>query len=260
MAMTEDEFTAGAIDLLARWGVHVARVPTAKGVKDVKTPDLRGSGGPDLYAVELKQRDSDRVLDRMPAALDPHVVQVLPPLAMSRDQAVQSCIRECVHQLRGEANTTFRIGWVHCEGFDSDTDQVQLQNSFLGTEYLSDRGIGGRAYSCHFFLESDFWRYRTELDGAIVSRQVTHDQVNVSVLLNPHSPRSDRLRSSAFIAALGPAALVDVVAEEAERTCLIADCAIDRRDADGVLAYVCEKYGLDLLRSPIRRYGGVVRW
>lgn len=257
MAMTEDEFTAGAIVLLARWGVHVARVPTAQGLR---TPDLRGSGGPDLYAVELKQRDSDRALDSMPVALNPHVAQALPPLAVSRDQATQSLIRECVRQLRGEADTTFRIGWVHCEGFDSDTDQVQLQNSFLGTEYLLDRGIGDRAYACHFFRESDFWRYRAELDGAIVSRQATHDQLNVAVLLNPHSPRSDRLRTSAFDAALGPAYLVDVVAEEAARTCLIADCAIERRDAAGVLAYVCGKYGLDLLRGSVQRYGGVVRW
>lgn len=257
MAMTEDEFTVGAIDLLARWGVHVARVPTAL---RVRTPDLRGSGGADVYAIELKQRDSDRVLDSLPAAPDPQVAQALPPLAMSRDQAVQSLIRECVRQLRGENDATFRIGWVHCEGFDSDTDQVQLQNSFLGTEYLLDRGIGGRAYACHFFRESDFWRYRADLDGAIVSRQLGHDQVNVSVLLNPYSPRLGRLRASAFVAAVGPTALVDVVAEEMERTCLIADCTIDRRDATGVLAYVCEKYDLDLLRVPIQRYGGVVGW
>jgi hypothetical protein len=257
MAMTEDEFTAGAIDLLARWGVNVARVPT---VKDIRTPDLRGSGGADLYAIELKQRDSDRVLDAMPAGLAPDVAHAIPPMAVSRDQAVQSFIRECVRQLRGEADTTFRIGWVHCEGFDSDTDQAQIQNSFMGTEYLLDRAVGGRAYACHFFRESDFWRYRAELDGAIVSRQVTYDQVNVSVLLNPYSPRSDRLQLSAFIAAIGPAALVDVVAEESERTCLIADCPLDRRDAASVLAYVCDKYGLDLLRVPVQRYGGIVRW
>ncbi len=257
MGMTEDEFTASAVDLLARWGVNVSRAPTACGVR---TPDLRGSSGDDLYAIELKQRDSDRVLDALPVALDSQVAQALPPLAMSRDQAVQSLIRESVHQLRGETAATFRIGWVHCEGFDSDTDQVQLQNSFLGTEYLLDRGVGGRAYACHFFRDSDFWRYRADLDGAIVSRQVAHDEVNVSVLLNPYSPRLDRLRDSAFIAAVGPRALVDVVAEESERTCLIADCTIDRRDASGVLAYVCEKYDLDLLRVPIHRYGGVVRW
>lgn len=255
--MTEDEFTAGALDLLARWGLPAGRVPTAHGVR---TPDLRGSGGPDLYAIELKQRDSDRVLNAMPAAPDLNVAQSLPPVAMSRDTAVQSLIRECVHQLRGEPETSFRIGWVHCEGFDSDTDQVQLQNSFLGTEYLLDRAVCGRAYACHFFRESDFWRYRADLDGAIVSRQEAHDQVNVSVLLNPYSPRFERLRASTFAAGVGPAALVDVLAEEAERECLIADCAIDRRDADGVLAYVCEKYGLDLLRVPIHRYGGIVRW
>ncbi|WP_291319352.1 hypothetical protein [Desulfonatronospira sp.] len=255
--MTEDEFKAGAIDLLARWGVHVAPVPTAQGIR---TPDLRGRGGPDLYAFELKQRDSDRVLNAIPATHDPNVPQALPPFAVSRDKAVQSLVRECVRQLRGEAEMTFRIGWVHCEGFDSDTDQVQLQNSFLGTEYLLDRGTGGRAYACHFFRESDFWRYRNELDGAIVSRQVAHDQVNVSVLLNPYSLRADRLRTGTLLASVERAALVDVVAEEAERICLIADCAIDRRDPGRVLDYVCEKYRLDLLRVPIQRYGGVVRW
>lgn len=257
MAMTEDEFTSGAIELLARWGVHTARVPTVPGVR---TPDLRGSSGADLFAVELKQRDSDRFVDALLATADPQVAEGLPPLAVSRDQAVQSRIRESVRQLRGEAEATFRIGWVHCEGFDSDTDQAQLQNSFLGTEYLLDRGIGGRAYACHFFRESDFWRYRTDLDAAIVSRQVAHDKVNVSVLLNPYSPRLDRLRASEFIAGVSPGALVDVLAEEVEGTCLIADCAIDRRDATGVLAYVCEKYDLDLLCVPIHRYGGVVRW
>lgn len=256
MAMTEDEFTQGSIDLLSRYGLNVARVATENGRR---TPDLRGAGGPDLYAIELKQRDSDRALNALPIAGPPEPQQ-LEPRGLTRESAVQSLIREGVHQLRNEADTTFRLIWVHCEGFDSDTDQAQIQNAFLGTEYLLDRGLGGSAYMCHFFGESDFWRYRADLDGAIVSRQMDHDSVNLSLLLNPHSPRVGRFRDSTLVTTLGVAAVVDVIEEEAERECLIADCDIDRTEADNVLGYVSNKYGLDLIRLPVRRYGGVVRW
>lgn len=256
MAMSEDDFTLGAIELLERFGVRAARVPTEA---SARTPDLRGAGGPDLYAIELKQRDSDRVLSALPEA-EPAAIQKLVPFGLTRDRAVQSIIREGVHQLRRELETTFRLIWVHCEGFDSESDQVQVQNSLLGSEYLLDRGEGGRAYLCHFYGESDFWRYRADLDGAIVSRQVDYHNVNFSFLLNPHSPRLDRLRASTIATSIGGNAMVDVREEEAAGTCLIADCDTARTDSSAVLAYVGEKYGLDLIRVPVRRYGGVMQW
>lgn len=256
MAMSEDEFTLGAIELLHRFGVRVARVPIEA---DAKTPDLRGAGGPDLYAIELKQRDSDRVLNALPE-VEPAALQQLAPFGLTRDRAVQSLIRVGAHQLRRELETTLRLIWVHCEGFDSESDQVQVQNSLLGSEYLLDRGEGGRAYLCHFFGESDFWRYRAELDGAIVSRQVDKHNVNFSFLLNPHSPRLDRLMSSTIATSIGANALVNVREEEAAGGCLIADCEIARGDSGAVLAYVRNKYGLDLVRVPIHRYGGVMQW
>lgn len=254
MVMPEDEFTVGAMDFLARRGVLTTRVrkDTAK-----RTPDLRGYSGPDLFAIELKQRDSDRGLRAM-LPLNPNVPKLLPPRSILRDPAVQSLIRDSAHQLRGEDDTRFRITWVHCEGIESESDRVQLQNSLLGTEYLIDRQGGGRSYACHFCGESDFYRYRVVLDGAIVSRQVSHGTINISVLLNPYSSRSIRLQTTAFIASLATTSLVNLSAQEAEGAALIADCEIDRRDKKNVLAYICEKYGLDLIYAPITRCGGVV--
>lgn len=256
MAMSEGEFKRGAIELLERFGVRVVPVPTQA---DARTPDLRGAGGPDLYAIELKQRDGDRLLPTF-SEVEQIAIKPLSPFGLTRDNAVQSLIREGARQLRHEQDETLRLIWVHCEGFDSETDQMQIHNSLLGSEYLLDRGDGGRAYLCHFFGESDFWRYREYLDGAIVSRQIDHCNLNFTILLNPYSPRSCRMRASSLLASIGENTLVDVMEEEATRACLIADCDIFRGDSDAVLDYVRDKYGLDLIRLPIRRYGEVMKW
>lgn len=255
MPMPEEEFTRCAIHLLHQFGLEVERVPTQA---NARTPDLRSVGGSETYAIELKQRDSDRVLHAITES-GPRAIHQLVPFGLTRDAAIQSVVRDAAHQLRLELETTFRVVWVQCEGFDDESDQMQVQNSLLGSEYLIDRGSGGRSYLCHFFGESDFWRYRAELDAAIVSRQVDRDNINYSLLINPHSSRNGRLKASSLVASIGPNAVVDVEAEEAALECLIADCDLPRSDCDAVLEYVRAKYDLDLARLPVRRFGGVIR-
>lgn len=257
MGMSEDEFTEGAIDLLERWGLRVGKVPVRS---DAKTPDLRGSIHHEIYAIELKQRDSDRILEELRPVLEQNASASYSPLGMSRDTAFQSLIREGVYQLRSESSKTFRLLWVHCEGLDSDTDEIKTHNSLLGTEYVLAKGPRGKAHECHFFGESDFWRYRNDIDGAIVSRQVAWEQINVSLVLNPNSPRRIEFRESTIVRSVPSGILIDVAALEKKGECLIADCEFDRRDTGAVLGYLEKKYSLRLMRVPIHRYGEIVKW
>jgi len=250
----EEELKQAIIETLANWGLSAHPVPTAA----VKTPDLRATASDQHYAIEIKQRQSDRHSKDVFANLQPEESASLAPLGIARDTASQSLTRSAVRQLRGEAPSTFRLLWVLCEGFDADTDEEQAKASLLGSQIVWCRRPDGKVYWCYFFGESDFWRYRADIDGAFVA--TLRDSVaNILLLLNPYSPRYESLKVSTLVQNLGPDSVLDVPSDEAAGACLWADFEVDRRETSMVLNLLNKKYGTDLVVMPVHRYAVVVR-
>jgi len=97
---------------------------------------------------------------------------------------------------------------------------------------------------CYFFYDSAFFRFKDDLDGAVIG-QLRGTEIELKLCLNPYSPRSELLKSSFLINFLKNA-IVDPLADEAEGFCYIADTDINRKFTDLVLEYIANKYDLKM--------------
>ncbi len=162
-----------------------------------------------------------------------------------RSNTVESAIDDAIKQLRATASTANSelrlIALIARTVYGPDVTARQILGTLYGIRSVLDGAEPGKSEpaQCLYFSHSAFFRYRRELDGAIVI-----DDGSVMVCLNDHSRRIQRLRQSGlgfFFAQQG--ALNDARALE-ERGFLLADCDVDRNDEEAVCRYVADKYGL----------------
>ena len=93
---------------------------------------------------------------------------------------------------------------------------------------------------CYFFRNSEFYRLKNSLDGAVAA-YLSGSTVTVHLCLNPYSENCEALRISPLAEAFSNG-LVDPVAEEAEGSAYIVDPAIDRGNSSAVLQHLQSKY------------------
>jgi hypothetical protein len=96
---------------------------------------------------------------------------------------------------------------------------------------------------CYFFRNADFYRFREQLDGAVVA-YLRGDHVTVKLCLNPYSAGWQKLRDSPF-AANFKLGLIDPLAEESAGTAYIADTDLDRSDPHAIVRFLQQKYALE---------------
>lgn len=115
-----------------------------------------------------------------------------------------------------------------------------------GIETLEGYTEAGDYYSkpCYFFYESLFFKYQ-HLDAVVV-----HSYDDVSLCLNPYSPRYAAWQAYPFLSAFS--AVIDPVAEESTGAALFADCDMDRSNTNQVVGYLRQKYQLH--RPTITRF------
>jgi len=89
---------------------------------------------------------------------------------------------------------------------------------------------------CYFFYESLLFKYK-DLDAVVV-----HSCEVVSLCLNPYSTRYAAWKAYPFLSAFS--AVIDPVAEESKGGAFFTDCDTDRRNTNGVVRYLRQKYQL----------------
>lgn len=100
---------------------------------------------------------------------------------------------------------------------------------------------------CYFFRNSDFYRYRHHLDGAVAAH-LNGDTVTMKLCLNPHAEGWKALRDSPY-ARNFKLGLIDPVAEEAAGEAYIVDGDISRADEYAVIQFLEKKYGLTKVQN-----------
>jgi hypothetical protein len=115
-----------------------------------------------------------------------------------------------------------------------------------GLETLEGHTEKGEYYSksCYFFYESLFFKYK-DLDAVVV-----HSSDEVSLCLNPYSPRFVVWKAYPFLSAFS--AVIDPVIEDDKGSAFFADCDTARSNTNEVVRYLRQKY--KLRRPTINRF------
>jgi hypothetical protein len=207
-----------------------------------RTPDFDVSLGGAAYIVEVKTREEDEeraeareeTLKRGEVHGDSD--------ALKRKNTISGIIAWGVDQLRsyGPAEA-FRVLWIHCGGQFGERYKHQFFNALYGTTRLYDLDDQDYRVDALYFRESDFFRYRDALDGAVITMEVGQE-CQLFCLANDHSAKYQAFRTSPLLLAF-PDGFYDPVAREAAGDALIVRGAVDRRNEDAVNAHLYKLTG-----------------
>jgi hypothetical protein len=160
-------------------------------------------------------------------------------------------IRKAGDQLRRyDDEELLRLVWLLATGHLAEPRMLQFEATLYGSSpIVSSQG----ASDAYFFYNSDFFRYRETIDGAIISTET-----EAKLLLNPLSPRYAPLKASSLPKHLGNA-VVDPIELESCGKAFIVDGYVDRTDGDAVLSYLRGKYGIaDIMNLTMTYLSGTI--
>ena len=240
--MTE---TSIAQTVLEAWDASAEEVPTSN---KEESDWLATLGGFRLLIEEkTKLEDPARTAARSEALKANEVFGGTTPL--SRNNRLSGIIRKASGQLTSTGTTLdhdARVVWLTAVGFDAETKYYQAFSTLYGTTKVFELGKSSMR-DCYFFHQSDFFRFRSHLDGAVIAF-LSGETVTMKLCLNPYGERWQALRDSPF-ASKFPTGLVDPVAQETSGQALMVDTDIDRKDTNAVLAFLQDKYKVERLMN-----------
>jgi hypothetical protein len=214
-------------------GYQVDKIPE----DDAESPDFFISDNLSSYVLELKTKfPSSEEVEKRRRILDSGEIHNIHELVIGKN-TLSGIIKKAGNQLERYADEkVLRIVWLLATGHLAEPRMLQFEATLYGlTDIVSSQG----ASDCYFFFNSDFYRFRDIIDGAIVSTES-----DARLLLNPLSPRYAQLKVSSLPRHLGDA-VVDPLELESRGKAFIVDSNVDRTDKETVLIYLRKKYGLD---------------
>lgn len=239
---------------LKQWGFSVEKIPEAT-VPREKRPDYKVWLEDETYLVEVKSREDDpeESKERKEVLSQGEIYSEHKPLI--RKNTVSGIIREAHDQLKDYGEPEWlNVVWLCAVENAQEAKFDQFKAALYGTTQIFDLEGDGFHRACYFFRNSEFFRYRDVLDAAFVS---TLSQV--TLCLNPHSPRFEEVRSSKLAEKLG-SAVIDPVVRESNGEAYIVDSDVNRNDEEAVLDYLREKYGKPKLNKiDLGWYSGTVQ-
>lgn len=152
------------------------------------------------------------------------------------NNTLSGIIKKAKNQLRNyREENILRLVWLLATGHLAEPRMFQFEATLYGSTTIASTE---RALGCYFFYNSDFYRFREILDGAIISTET-----RAKLLLNSLSPRYEQLKNSSLPKYLGDA-VVDPIELESNALAFMLDGDVDRKDKETILAYLRKKYGL----------------
>ncbi len=232
---TTDE---GLKDAIGSWlrgrGLEVLQLEE----RDERTPDLLATYKDERYIIEIKSKRDNEELLREEEALLAKGEKVWHIEGVGRRVPIARVIEKAVKQIRNlpPHDSDFRLLWLHAEGSRPKLQMQQFHGTLYGTTEIVD--LEGHLHICYYFYHNELYRFRTELDGAILT-----DGNEGKLCLNSFSPRADRLRESFLAKSVLKDGICDPEALERAHGAFIASGPEDRRDPDAVLRFLQKKYG-----------------
>ncbi len=140
-------------------------------------------------------------------------------VSLAHNNRLSGIVRKAASQLASSAAAPqydARIVWLTSVGYDAEAKFHQLISTLFGTTRVFPLE-GRQMRTCYFFRNSEFYRQRGTLDGAVAAH-LSGDTVTMKLCLNPYSA-------------------------------YIADCTLDRSDSPAVLRFLEQKYGQSRLMN-----------
>lgn len=164
------------------------------------------------------------------------------------DNRLSGISRKAAGQLGTSASQIphqYRLVWLTATGHTHEAKFHQYIATLYGSTNIIERNKILPVRQCYFYRNSDFFRFRDRIDGAVVAESDA-EYINLKLCLNPLSSSFTALRASQTRAAFGTAVL-DPVIDEIEGGAFIVDCDLDRSRESELLEYLRKKYGTDYL-------------
>lgn len=227
------------------WGAKVRVLPTSSKDECDLLADFEGVR---LLVEEKTKFDDPLEQQKREATLAAGEVHgsVLP---LRHNNRLSGIVRKATKQLSSTASDIdhqFRIVWFTGVGFHAEAKHYQFISTLYGSTRIFELNKP-KMRECYFFRNSDFFRYRDSLDGAVAAF-LKGDNLTVKLCLNPYSNSWEGLRDSPF-AANFKLGLIDPVAEEAAGESYIADTDLPRTNEQTIIRFLEEKYGLEMAHN-----------
>jgi len=202
--------------------------------------------------LEVKDRENDPgVLARRSAQLQSGEIH-LHSTDIAQTPAISRKVREGVNQPNASANHYSRdnkiCGFVG-PGINAHAECEQFTATLYGTENILVRGENSHR-TCYFFHESEFFRHRAILDGAVAA-YVSGTSLSVWLCVNPLSPRYATFLNSPIVQAFPKTSVRDPAMEASEGVALTLEGDHDRRDTSRSIAILFEKFGKPVMTFPL---------
>ena len=228
-----------AQQIFETWGVQFAPVPTSRKEEADWLVEMDGF----TYLIEEKTKfPNPEDLQARSKSFD-ETNQFTSITPVSRSNTISGIVGKAKKQLKSTGESKkhqFRLVWFTAIGWDAEAKHMQFIATLYGTSKVFE--IEGKTLrECYFFYNSDFFRYRNELDGAIAAFHAGRGSISIFLCLNPYSPNYEKLKESPIVARL-PKGLTDPRSEEQAGQAYIADTEIDRKDSQAILRYLETKY------------------
>lgn len=161
-------------------------------------------------------------------------------------------MREGVNQLNASANHyshDYKICGFVGLGINAHAECEQFMATLYGTENIFVRGENSYR-TCYFFHESEFFRHRAILDGAVAAF-VSGTSLSVWLCVNPLSPRYATFLNSPIIQEVPKTSVRDPLIETSQGIALTLEGNHDRHDTSRSIAILFEKFRKPVMTFPV---------
>ena len=200
-------------------------------------PDFIVKDGFVSYLIELKSKfpEFEKLKDRNERLNRGEIVEE--ETKLNYENKLSGKIKKAVSQLNSytEEKVDYKLVWLHAQGYLPDLQYQQFEITLYGKVDIANL-MTQKVMPCYYYMESEFFYRRNEIDGAIISTSK-----GGKFCLNTFSKRYSALKKSVLCAKFGRA-VCDPFEEEIQGKAYILDCDEDRRNESGVLKFLQNKY------------------
>jgi hypothetical protein len=204
-----------------------------------ETPDFFIADDSSAYILELKTKfPSDEEMNERRQVLSIGGIHNVDE-EISFQKGLSKIISKAKNQLKNykKGEDVLRLVWLLATDYLAEPRLDQFEATLYGSAYLYSVERQG---NCYFFYNSDFFKYRETLDAAIVSTMSMG-----KLLLNPLSPRYEKMKSSSLIGHFKEGSVIDPILIEKDGLAFLVDSNVNRSDEAAVLQYLKEKHNID---------------
>jgi hypothetical protein len=221
---------------LRKWGLTVKKIPESQEKGDNR-PDYEVKCNMYTYLIEVKSKEDDKKeVEEKKEILSQGEIYGKHK-ALIRNNTISGVIRDACDQLKNYGKDEwYRIVWLCAIDDDQIAKFEQFKAAIYGTTQMFDLDGDAHYRPCYFYRNSDFFRYHSTLDAAIVS---TLD--DVELCLNPFSTKTLEFKKTTLVQ-LFKDSVCDPIKDESEGCAYIVDSDVDRENEEAVMSYLRNKY------------------